>query len=38
VEAAIATGVVNRPVIKFNGDLIWKWPEPHAIPGEEPQK
>jgi hypothetical protein len=38
VEAAIAKGVVERPVIKFNGDLIWTWPEPHAIPREEPHK
>jgi hypothetical protein len=38
VEAAFAKGDVKRPVIKFNGDLIWTWPEPHAIPSEETGK
>jgi hypothetical protein len=33
-EAAIAAGTVQRPQIVINGEVVWSWPDPHAIPGE----
>jgi hypothetical protein len=36
VERAITNGDVGRPVIRVNDELLWSWPEPHAIPGERP--
>lgn len=27
VETAIAAGVVNRPMLSVNGELLWQWPQ-----------